>query len=246
MLLDEFRALVEASNWTQEEVAQRLFVSRQHVNALLTGKKPVFPATVELLKFRLLQEVPHVLSASPSASAGEITTEDAQILAELQQLSPTDRAAMMAAIRALREARKGEENLRKSLVQPLAHSVRYAPGETSTAPTQGAAPTLHDGPPPAPPVPPASSSSSSSKRPIVPPEVLKGHVSKAEYRRLQREAIEAQLNSEEARRERAEEAAWEEAQNAGQGSPPSPTTGGPTGGTSRPSAGTSRRPKSPP
>lgn len=244
-LKQEFLALFAASGWTQAEAARRLELTRGGFNGLVSGQTTPSPATVKLFKLVLLHEKPDALSPAGAASPTGLSHEELEVLHGLRGMDPTVRDAMVAAVKAAASkasetaastSKKSDENRRKSLVQPLGHSVAYAPGETPTAPTHGADQALQE-------APPSSSSSSSVRKPIVPASLLKRHISKAEYARLRRQEIEDQINSPEARQLRALVNASDSSSSATAGSPPSPGVAGPSVGTSPPPSGSGRRPK---
>lgn len=54
---------MDASGWSQARCAEAIGVSRQHLNALLQGKKEVSRDRVDLLKYRLLDQQPGSVGA---------------------------------------------------------------------------------------------------------------------------------------------------------------------------------------
>lgn len=98
-LRKELKELVDASGWSQERCATAIGVSRQHLNALLQGKKEVSRDRVDLLKYRLLDQQPAALvPRTPGVQESRLeyrtdTERLARMLEHLRVIDPTGYAA---------------------------------------------------------------------------------------------------------------------------------------------------------
>lgn len=152
---------MEKCGWSQAEVARRLHMTRGGVSQIVGGSVRPSYQTLALLKRIVAEEKPEVLAQAANEGAA-LSEEEQAVIAELRGLAPESRKLVIGAIRGMRAAQKSDDNLRKSLVQPLAHSVRHAPAQTDEAPGSVAAQAQQETPQPTPPASPVASSSSSS------------------------------------------------------------------------------------